>query len=144
MTKFQVLLLVVLALVSAVVLGVLTSQLGGVSIRSASRTHIIGSLHLTNDSLLPGVPMTVRVDDVAARAASILVVRLPANSVVVGPVDHQNLRRGSFTFVVPCTSGPPKGNAAPARLVLVDNANQAVIAQSDRLTLLPAGPDCVR
>lgn len=146
MNRLQVVLLVLVALIVVAVLAVSVSRVGGVAIRSASRSHMIGSLETANKMLLPGVPVTVSVTagSVSSEMVSVLLLRLPTASLVLREVSPRELLLGSFTVDLPCDSGlVAQSGDAQARLVLVDNTSQAVLAQSDSLTLLPPGPDCI-
>lgn len=129
-----------------VITGLLAAQVGGVAIRGASLTYEIDTLELTDTVLLPGVPVTVTVNDGLSRGgrSSVLLLRLPTGSMTVGDVGSGELEAGVFRVVVPCDSVVPAGaREVAARLVLVDQATQAVLAQSRQLELLPPGPDCL-
>lgn len=137
---------VVAVAVLLVVVSLLAMQVGGVAIRSASLTYEIGTLELADTVLLPGVPVTVTVNNELLRGgrSSVLLLRLPTGSVTVGGVELGELEAGVFRVVVPCDSVVPAGaTGVAARLVLVDHTTQAVLAQSEQLQLLPPGPDCL-
>lgn len=131
------------------VAGLLVTQIGGEAIRSASLTYEIGGLRLTSDTLLPGVPVTVTVNtELLGRGqSSVLLLRMPTGSMTMGDVELDGLGKGTFRVTVPCESGEQtprlQGKEMVVRLVLVDHATQAVLAQSDQLKLLPSGPDCL-
>jgi hypothetical protein len=146
MNKLQTFLLAAAALLVVVLISVVAVQIGGVSIRSTSRTHIIGSLTTATRTLVPGVPVVVRAEGVEPQpsAAMILLMRLPEANVAVRQIESQELQRGSFSINVPCDSSVAAEEPIPTRLILIDRVSQAVLAQSNQLSLLPPGPDCVR
>jgi hypothetical protein len=145
MNNLNALVGVMMVVVLLVVAGLLIVRVGGVAIRSASLTYEIGTLELASNKLLPGVPVTVGVGEeiFSGGRSSALLLRLPTGSVAVGDVDLGELETGSFRAVVPCDSAGRQGKGVAVRLVLVDHATQAVLAQSEQLTLLPSGPDCL-
>ena len=143
MARSYIVLSVTAALVAVVVVGVVAVQIGGVSIRSASRTHTLGTLTVANATLLPGVPVTVRIgEEVGIQTPTAILLRLPAASVTVRGISPQEMAARVFTVVLPCEAAGE--GETDARLVLVNTDSQAILAQTDQVELLPAGPDCVR
>lgn len=160
MNNLNVVVGVVIVVVLLVVVGLLIVRVGGVAIRGASLTYEIGTLELASNKLLPGVPVTVGVGEeiFGGGRSSALLLRLPTGSVAVGDVNLGALKTGSFRVVIPCdseemakeqapvfakASAGKQGKGVAVRLVLVDHATQAVLAQSEQLELLPPGPDCL-
>lgn len=127
-----------------VALGVLALRVGGVSIRSASQTYEMGKLEVVNTVLLPGVPITVGITIEsleAIKASPMLLLRLSTETTVIDEITYDELSRGRAMVVLPCNSrGGEKGRA---RLVLIDGDSQEVLAQSEQLTILAPGPDCI-
>lgn len=127
-----------------IVLGVLAMRVGGVSIRSASQTYKMGKLEVASKVLLPGVPATVEITLESLRAiktSPILLLRLSTETVVVDEITRVELTEGRARVVLPCSSGV--GKSQRARLVLVDGGSRNILAQSESLTILEPGPDCM-
>jgi len=146
MTKFQVTITVVVAVMVLLVVGILASQVGGSSIRTSGQFGI-GELVLSSYKVLPGVPVTMTYDLIdidGVRGASIVMMRTPQESVVISDVAGDMVASGRITVEVPCSSEVYKqveGNKAS--FVLVRNEDERVLAQSRVFTLLPPGPDCL-
>jgi|GEM_PF-2570555 hypothetical protein len=135
---------VLVVLMGSIVVALVASQIGGSRIR-ASHQMSIGQLSLASNKVLPGVPVNVTydiIDIVGIEDASIIMVRTSEESVAIGEVSSVQLGTGKFTIQVPCNSDViSKAADNKARLVLVSE-QQGVLAQSDAISILPAGPDC--
>jgi len=145
MTRLQITVGILLTLVVLVVLGLVASQVGGSSIRTSGQARI-GQLILSSNKILPGAPVTVSYDLIelgAVDAASMVMVRTPTESVVVGEVTKEALQNGTFVVTVPCNKYEELEINKAGRFVLVLNKDQRVLAQSEPFTLLPAGPECI-
>jgi hypothetical protein len=144
MTRVYLVLAIVVVLVAVVTLGVVATQIGGSSIRSASRTHTLGTLTAANNTLLPGVPATIRIGgEVGIQTPAVVQLRLTEVTRTIRGVSPQEMAARAFVIVVPCDmSTSEEGDSG--RLVLVNSESGAVLAQSSQARLLPPGPDCVR
>jgi hypothetical protein len=142
MTKAVKILIALLVTITIMIaLGVLSMRVGGVSIRSASQTYKMGILEVANSVLLPGVPVTVGINIESLREIKTspkLLLRLSSGTVVMGEITRRELTEGAARVVLPCSSG-----SGQVRLVLVDGVTQNILAQSDSLTILAPGPDCL-
>jgi len=145
MTHSQITVIVVLVLVLLIVLGLIASHVGGSAIRTSGELRI-GELSLSTDKILPGAPVTVQYNMISFGSiddASMVMVRTPHDSLVVGEVSKAQLNTGNFLVKVPCDQSVYMGNKNEARFVLISNKDQHVIAQSNMFSLLPPGPECV-
>jgi hypothetical protein len=87
--------------------------------------------------------MTVQIGgDVAIQAPTVAQLRLAGSSLTIRGVSPQELASRAFIVTLPCDASLSE-EVGDARLVLVNSASQAVLAQSGQLTVLAAGPDCV-
>lgn len=125
----------VMAIVLAMlVVGAIASRIGGRSIRNNIVTIEIMSLSLSEPALR-GVPVQVRwpqADRVFKKVD--IYVRDAKQDTLAG---HGDIMEGSTTVVIPCDV------TTPATLVMRDSVNQAILA-TQAVTLLSAGPECIR
>lgn len=145
MTRFQITVVVLVAMVLIVVLGLIASQVGGSSIRTSGEVRI-GQLILSSNKILPGAPVTVTYNLIELGAiddASIVMVRTPTESVIISAVTKEEIGDGTFIVTVPCEKYEQLEKDKAGRFVLVLNRDQRVLAQSEPFTLLPAGPECI-
>lgn len=140
MTERRFLLMGVAGFVLVVVLGLVAGEIGGVTIRSASRTHRVQQLDVSTSVLVPGLPVCLSVAHVSA-AGTVLVLRGGAATVSV-PTWADHVCAGYLMARIPCV--PLRAAAVHrVRLHLLDAERGAVLASSRPLTLLAPGPDCV-
>ncbi len=145
MTRAQITVVVLIALVLLVVLGLVASRVGGSAIRTSGQVRI-GQLELSSNKILPGAPVTVSYDLIELDAvddASMVMVRTPTESIVISEVSRAELGNGTFIVTVPCEKYEALEKNKAGRFVLVLNKDQRVLAQSEQFTLLPAGPECI-
>lgn len=133
--------LMVGGLAMVAVLGLVAGELGSASIRSASRTHAVGSLAVSSAVLVPGVPVQLHLASSIAPPETVrLILRWPTGAVAAPAVSDER-QADIFWAVVPC--GGPVSRYQPVRLLLRDAASGVLLGQSRPLTILPPGPDCV-
>lgn len=141
MTDGRLVLVGVAGFVAVVVLGLVAGEIGGVAIRSASRTHAVAQLGVATPVLVPGLPVCLAVPRVAAEG-TVLVMRGETGTVPVPTVTEGDMCAGFVVARVPCAE-PPADGAQVVRLHLLGAQRGALLAQSRQLTLLAPGPDCV-
>jgi hypothetical protein len=115
-------------------------------IRTASLTYEIGRLDVRNGVLLPGTPIDISFEPSLLReqsGAALLLLRLVDGTLEVAQVEIASGGQGPVQVKLPCDVGESVASkGAAARLVLIEEQSQAVLAQSQELKLLPPGPDC--
>ncbi|MBI4022032.1 MAG: hypothetical protein HY372_01625 [Candidatus Andersenbacteria bacterium] len=141
MTERRAVLVGALGLAAVMVLGMVAGEIGGVAIRSASRTHAVRAMGVSTNALVPGVPVRLTVDGTPSRGA-VLLLRWPTATVSVQRVGAQEMQLGIITARVPCEM-QSAGEWASVRLLLADVEKGTILAQSRQIRLLAPGPDCL-
>lgn len=129
-----------LGLVAVIVLGLVAGELGGVTIRSASRTHAVRALNVTTTALVPGVPVRLIIDEAAGVGEAVLVLRGASASARARVMSPPETPLGVWMARVPCELSA--GETEVVRWLLLDADRGQVLAQSRPLKLLKPGPDC--
>lgn len=145
MTKRTWTIVILLAIVGLVTLGLVSSPVGGISVRSASRTYEVGTLTSSQSTLLPGVATAFTVElSIIPRNSSLLVLRMPDMMYSLREVPADQLRYGVVSVLLPCSGELyENGTLSDVRAVLIEHGSNAVLAQSAPLQVLPPGPDCL-
>jgi hypothetical protein len=125
----------VLSLAVLIGAGVLTQQIGGVTVRSLSDVDNPISLTLSQPGV-PGLPTTVAIDAPPALAEQ-QVGLMVRTTTMTEQLHRFRLGEGRATITIPCTMLPTD----EATLLLVTVPQEQVLAQTD-LTFLPPDPSC--
>lgn len=146
MRTSQIAILAVLLLALLAITGMVIAQVGGSSIRTSGQVQT-GQLALSSSLLLPGVPTKITLDSLPTNtnpSSYLLLLKTASQTYTVSEPTTSQLSHGSLSVVIPCDSNifNPNGGRTDARILLINNLNQSLVAQSNTIELLPPGPDC--